>query len=84
MYKIITSHGDNDHICGLKSVLKIFNIFLAPKKIKAITTLHKKVVVNRYKNYNINILNSSYPGKIEVFLDKDTTINQHRLDYARY
>ncbi len=43
-----------------------------------------KVVVNRYKNHSINILNTSCAGQIEIFLDKDIVINQYRQDYARY
>ncbi len=44
--KIIISHGDNDHIGGLNSVLKAFNaleiLTSVPNKIKATTTLCKK------------------------------------------
>ncbi len=190
--KIIISHGDNDHIGGLNSVLKAFNVLeihtSVPNKIQATTTLCKKgrhwiwddvlfeilnsddnfkdnnascvlkisthshsvllssdiekkaekylistqkdklpsnilisphhgsktsssdeflealspkwvvvssgyknrfnhpakVVVNRYKNHNINILNTSCSGQIEIFLGKDIVINQYRRDYARY
>ncbi|WP_201339705.1 MBL fold metallo-hydrolase [Isorropodon fossajaponicum symbiont] len=44
--KIIISHGDNDHIGGLNSVLKAFNVLeihtSVPNKIKATTALCKK------------------------------------------
>ncbi|WP_201340864.1 hypothetical protein [Abyssogena phaseoliformis symbiont] len=49
-----------------------------------ITPCPAKVVVNRYKNHNIKILNTSCAGQIEIFLDKDIAINQYRLDYTHY
>ncbi|QKQ23642.1 hypothetical protein HUE58_00095 [Candidatus Ruthia endofausta] len=43
-----------------------------------------KIVLDRYKNHNINILNTNYAGQIKIFLNKDITINQYRQDYTHY
>ncbi len=47
--KIIISHGDNNHINDLSSVLKAFNVLeiytSVPNKIKTTTILYKKKTV---------------------------------------
>ena len=41
-------------------------------------------IINRYKKYNIEVLNTSCTGQIEIYLKDKITINKYRENNARY